>query len=79
MSTTDNAGRSGQQTQRNPEGELTETSGLPIDVDAGTTDLGEDAYRTATNRSNSVGGASNEGLEGGVDPGLTDLGDDVRR
>lgn len=52
-------------------------SGLPLDIDPGSTDLGDDAYRTATNRGSTLE-PTNE-MEGGLDPGNTDLGADVYR
>lgn len=59
-----------------------EDSGLDIPVDPGTTDLGDDVHRGATNppptpSRRDVDPAS--GLAIGIDPGSTDLGDDVYR
>ena len=48
-------------------------------VDPGTTDLGDDVYRTETNQGSVLENDLNPGLEGGFDPGTTDLGDDVQR
>ncbi len=48
-------------------------------VDPGTTDLGDDVYRTETNQGSVLENDLNPGLEGGFDPGTTDLGDDVHR
>ncbi len=59
-----------------------DASGLDIPIDPGTTDLGADVYRGATNPAptpsrRDVDPAS--GLAIGIDPGATDLGDDVYR
>ena len=46
-------------------------------IDPGTTDLGDDAYRTATNRGSALD--HDTGREAGFDAGTTDLGDDAYR
>ena len=54
-------------------------SGLPIPIDAGMTDLGDDATRNAVNDGSTLADRSPDGLAGEVDPRATDLGDDVYR
>jgi hypothetical protein len=61
-----------------PVGGTDNAAGLPIDIDPGTTDLGDDVYRGAT-PSEGLGGGTGSELEGGLGAGLTDLGDDVYR
>jgi hypothetical protein len=61
-------------------------SELPLPVEPGTTDLGDDVYRGADNAGSSLGDAPRtadvdpgSGLPNRIDPGTTDLGDDVYR
>ncbi len=61
-------------------------AGLPIPIDPGTTDLGDDVYRDADNHGSSLGDTPRpadvdpgSGLPIRIDPGTLDLGDDVYR
>ncbi len=73
-------------TNQNPPRDQDPTSGLPLPIDPGTTDLGDDVHRDADNRGSSAGSDSQSadtdagsGLPIPIDPGTTDLGDDVHR
>lgn len=78
MTMSDREPSSGDATRRNTAGDA---SGLEraLDIDPGTTDLGDDVNREATNRGTVLGDDNNAAMEGGLDPGNTDLGDDVYR
>jgi hypothetical protein len=60
-------------------------SGLPIPIEPGATDLGDDATRDATNSGSGLADAPRpdsdpaSGLPIPIEPGATDLGDDVNR
>lgn len=62
-----------------PKDPVDKASGLPVHIDPGSIDLGDDAERTATNRGSNLDHRNNQGMEGGLDPGNTDLGPDVYR
>lgn len=73
-------------TNQNPQTDRDPASGLPLPVDPGTTDLGDDVYRGDDSSGSITGsGSSNadsdlaSGLPLSIDPGTTDLGDDVYR
>jgi hypothetical protein len=65
--------------ERGQEGSEDELVDLAGGVEPGTTDLGDDVNRTATNQDSILERDLNPGLEGGLDPGTTDLGPDVHR
>ena len=73
-------------TNKNTPGDVDPTSGLPVPIDPGTTDLGDDVNRGANNDGGVVGSDHDRadvdpgsGLPIPIDPGTTDLGDDVYR
>ena len=73
-------------TNKNTPADVDPGSGLPLPIDPGTTDLGDDAYRGDDNSGSTLGSGQRSadvdpgsGLPIRIDPGATDLGDDADR
>lgn len=73
-------------TNKNTQSDVDPGSGLPLPIEPGTTDLGDDVYRGDDNSGSTLGSTQRSadvdpgsGLPIRIDPGVTDLGDDAER